>query len=231
VRVPRHSVRSPLLAGPRHWVWPVIVLWVLTFALGFAVRAVPSLFAGQLDLDRALNNAHTPLLDTVALAFDGLDHVKVVALYIVVLFVVGGLLFGWSRALGAGIVAGAGWLLCLIPKQLVHEERPPTDALAHHLDAGRATLSYPSGHVVFAVTFSVAAIMLVRGVLLRLVVGIVGAAFVVVTMWARLYVGAHYPTDVVGSIFAGVGGALLIAALWNLVVAWLGRSRGGRARA
>ena len=227
----RHSVRSPLLAGPRHWVAPVIVLWVLTFALGFAVRVVPSLFAGQLDLDRALNDAHTPTLDTIALAFDGLDHVKIVALYIVVLFVVGGLLFGWFRALGAGIVAGAGWLLCLIPKQLVHEVRPPADALAHHLDVGRATLSYPSGHVVFAVTFSVAAIVLVRGVLLRVVVGIVGALFVVVTMWARLYVGAHYPTDVIGSLFAGVGGALLIVALWNLVVASITARRGGRARA
>jgi undecaprenyl-diphosphatase len=226
--VANDSVRTPLVAAPRHWVAPVIVLWVLVFALGLTTKVISGSLTRQLGLDRTLNNAHTPLLDNVALLFDGLDKVPVVAVYALVLFVVGGLLYGWFRSLGAAIVAGLGWLLCLIPKQLVHEERPATDAVAHVLHAGRATLSYPSGHVVFAVTFSIAVLVLVRSVALRFVLGTVGLLFVAVTAWARLYVGAHYPTDVIGAVLAGVAGALLVAGLWNLVVGLFvsSRSRG-----
>jgi membrane-associated phospholipid phosphatase len=206
------------------------VLWVLTFALGVTTKVLPNALAPQLGLDRALNDAHTPTLDKIALLFDGLDKVPVVGLYIVVMFVIGGFLFGWFRALGAAIVAGAGWLLCLIPKQLVHEDRPAADSVSHVLNAGRATLSYPSGHVVFAVTFTIAVLVLVRGPLLRTILGVVGLLFVAVTAWARLYVAAHYPTDVVGALLAGAAGALLIAGLWNLVAGrpWFQRSRGRR---
>lgn len=213
---PIRSVRrSPLLSIPRRWLVTAVVLWVLVFALGFAAKLLPGLRSAQLGADRALNDAHTAALDRVALLFDGLDKVTVVALYLLVLLIVGGLLYGWWRALGAAVASGAGWLLCLIPKELVHEIRPPVDSVAHILHAGRSTLSYPSGHVVFAVTFSVAVLFLVRGLLLRVVLAILGAVFVVIAAWARLYVGAHFPTDVVGSLFAGIGGALVIAGLWN----------------
>ncbi|WP_066517267.1 phosphatase PAP2 family protein [Curtobacterium ammoniigenes] len=211
--------RSPLLSIPSHWIVAVAALWVAVFIVGFVAKVAPSLRAAQLGVDRALNDMHTPLLDRVALLFDGLDKVPVVALYIVVLLVVGGLLYGWLRAFGAAIAAGAGWLLCLIPKEVVHEIRPPVDSVSHVLHAGRSTLSYPSGHVVFAVAFSVAVLFLVRGTMLRVLLGIAGTAFVVVAAWARLYVAAHFPTDVVGSVLAGIGGALLVAGLWNVVVA------------
>ncbi|WP_082473917.1 phosphatase PAP2 family protein [Curtobacterium sp. Leaf261] len=207
-----------VLAAPRHWVVPVIVLWVLTFGLGFAVRGATGLLDAQLGLDRLLNAAHTPVADAVAIALDSLDRIPVVGACLVVLVVVGGLLRGWLRAIGAGVASGAGWLFCLVPKQLVHETRPAADTLAHHVDAGRATLSYPSGHTVFAVTLVVAVLALTTSAGQRWVVGVVGAVFVLVVAWARLYVGAHWPTDVLGALLAGVAGALLVIGVWNAVV-------------
>jgi undecaprenyl-diphosphatase len=211
----RDTVR---LAVPRHWVVPVVVLWILTFGLGFAVRGATGFLDGQLGLDRALNAANSPALDAIATVFDSLDRVPVVGACLVVLVVVGGLLAGWVRAFGAAVAAGAGWVFCLVPKQLVHEVRPAADAMAHHVDAGRATLSYPSGHTVFAVTLVVAVLALTRTAGQRWVVGIVGVLFVLVVAWSRLYVGAHYPTDVLGALLAGVAGALLVLGVWNAVV-------------
>jgi undecaprenyl-diphosphatase len=45
---------------------------------------------------------------------------------------------------------------------------------------------------------------------------VLGILFVAVTGWSRLYVGAHYPSDIVGGVLAGAAGALLIAWLWNV---------------
>jgi undecaprenyl-diphosphatase len=127
-----------------------------------------------------------------------------------------GIFVSWGRAVAAVVIAGAGWVLCLIPKAVVGEVRPPLDAVRHRLDVTHATLSYPSGHTVFAVTLTAAVIMVCRGTASRIVATVLGILFVAVTGWSRLYVGAHYPSDIVGGVLAGAAGALLIAWLWNV---------------
>ena len=193
-----------------------LVLWAATFALGFVAKATTGWLASQLAVDRALNAMHSPLFDTVAKALDRLDSVTVVAVCVAVLAVLTGFFVSWWRAVAAVVIAGGGWVLCLIPKAVVGEVRPPLDSVSHRLDVSHATLSYPSGHTVFAVTLTVAVILVCRGTTSRIIATVVGIVFVAVTAWSRLYVGAHYPTDVVGGILAGAAGALLIAWLWNL---------------
>jgi undecaprenyl-diphosphatase len=58
--------------------------------------------------------------------------------------------------------------------------------------------------------------MVCRGTASRVVATVLGILFVAVTGWSRLYVGAHYPTDIVGGVLAGAAGALLVAWLWNV---------------
>jgi len=137
-----------------------------------------------------------------------------------------GLFISWPRALAAAFIAGGGWLFCLIPKAVVAEARPPWDAVSDHLHVTHATLSFPSGHTVFAVTLTMAVVLVCPGLGSRIIAAVIGVLFVATTAWSRLYVGAHYTTDVLGAVLAGVAGALLIAWLWNLVVrALLRRSR------
>lgn len=212
------SRTSPLVSLPPGTLWIAIVLWVATFALGFAAKASTGWLSSQLALDRALNAKHASLLDTVARALDKLDSVTVVAVILVVVGVLVGLLLSWPRALAAVVIAGAGWLLCLVPKAIVSEPRPPLNAVAHVLNVSHATQSFPSGHTVFAVTLTVAVLVVCRRGWTRAIVAVLGILLVLVTALSRLYVGAHYATDIVGAILAGVAGALLIAWLWNLVV-------------
>jgi len=213
--------RTWSLVTPAHWIIWTVVLFALTIGLGLAAKALPAL---RLEgLDGAVNRVNSPLLDDAALVLDRLDHPVVVAVILAVVFVVLLLVVGWRRALGACITTGAGWLTTLVVKTVVAQPRPSTGGLTHLLHISPATLSYPSGHVVFAAALVSALAMVCRGTRSRAIVLVVGALFVLAVGWSRLYVGVHYGTDVVGGVLNGVAGALLIAGLWNL--ATRGRER------
>ena len=214
---------------PRHWIVWTVVLFVLTFALGFAAKWIVALRFDS--LDAAVNKVNSPLLDKVALLLDQLDRPTIVAVILVITFVI--LLFvkGWRLALGAVVVTGLGWLTTLIVKAVVAQPRPTTAGLTHLLHVNPATLSYPSGHVVFAAALVTALAMVCRGALARTIVIVVGAIFVAVVMWSRLYVGVHYGTDVIGGVLNGVAGVLLFAGLWNLVAARVFAGNGRRVAA
>lgn len=206
--------RSWSLRVPAHWVVWTVALFALTIGLGFAAKALPALrLAG---LDAAVNRVNSALLDDAALVLDRLDHPIVVAAILAVVFVVLVFVTGWRRALGVCVVTGGGWLTTLVVKTVVAQPRPSTAGLTHLLHISPATLSYPSGHVVFAAALVTAVALVCRTARARAVVLLVGAVFVLAVAWSRLYVGVHYGTDVVGGILNGVAGALLVAGLWQL---------------
>jgi undecaprenyl-diphosphatase len=222
-------VKPAQLRIPRHWIVWTVILFALTFALGFAAKWIVALRFDA--LDAAVNKVNSPLLDKVALLLDQLDRPTIVAVILVIVFVI--LLFvkGWRLALGTVVVTGLGWITTLVVKTVVAQPRPTTAGLTHLLHVNPATLSYPSGHVVFAAALVTALVMVCRGTLSRTIVIVVGAVFVAVVMWSRLYVGVHYGTDVVGGVLNGVAGVLLFAGLWNLVAARVFAGSGRRVAA
>lgn len=209
-------MNSPLLRAPRHWIVWTIALFAVTFALGFAAKALPALrFAS---LDGAVNAVNGPVLDQVALLADTLDQPLTVGVILVAVFAVSLLVRGWRIALGVCVVTALGWLTTLGVKALVAQPRP-TGELLHALSVHPATLSYPSGHVVFVVALVAALAMACRGGTARAATIAVGAVAILVVAWARLYVGVHDLPDVIGAVPNGVAGAVLFAGLWNLVAA------------
>jgi undecaprenyl-diphosphatase len=200
---------------PRHWIVVTVVLFVVTFAVGFLVKLVPSIGTAQLPLDAALNRQHSTTLDAVALALDKLDQPVVVGVILVVVFALMWLLKGWRRSLGIVIVAGAGWVTCLVVKYAVHQPRPDLTDVPHQLLKSASTLSYPSGHVAFVAALGAALFMALSRRGSRVAIVIVFAAFAIVVAASRLYVGVHYLTDTAGGVLNGIAGALLFAGLWN----------------
>lgn len=211
----------PVFALPRRWVFWAIALFVAVFALGFISQLVPELRFGSLDV--ALNDAHSPWADGLALALDALDRPLVVAAILVVALIVIGLARGWGRAIGTCLVAGLGWLTCIPIKAIVAAPRPMLPDFTHPLPVDPATLSYPSGHVTFAVALGAALVVACTGRRSRIWMTIAAALFAVVVGWSRLYVGVHYLTDVIGAVLNGVAGVILAAGLWNLLARRRGR--------
>jgi undecaprenyl-diphosphatase len=205
-------------AVPRRWIVVTVVLFVVTFALGFLVKLVPALGTAQLPIDAALNRTSTAAFDTIATLLDKLDQPPVVAVILVIVFAVMWLLKGWRTALGIVVVAGAGWVTCLVTKYVVHQPRPDLNDVPHQLLKEASTLSYPSGHVAFVAALGAALFFAAaRSTSRTLIVVIFGVIAVAVAM-SRLYTGIHYLTDTVGGVVNGIAGALLFAGLWNVLV-------------
>ena len=208
---------------PRRWVLWSVAMFVAVFVLGFISKLSPALRFGSLDV--ALNDAHSPLADGLALALDALDRPLVVAAILLVVLVVVGLSRGWRRAIATCVIAGLGWLACIPIKAIVAEPRPTLPDLAHPLPVDPSTLSYPSGHVTFAVALGAALAIACTGRRSRAWTAVVAALFAVVVGWSRLYVGVHYLTDVLGAVLTGIAGTLLAAGLWNLLARRVAKRR------
>ena len=114
-------------------------------------------------------------------------------------------------ALGAGLWM---WLL----KQLYGRTRP---TVVTHLDP-LESLSFPSGHsMVSEALYLTLAVLLARAVprrRLRIFVVVAGVGLAVLVGISRIYLGVHYPTDVVGGWVFGLAWALTC----GVVARWLG---------
>lgn len=218
---------SPYLHPPKYWLVWSIVLFALTFGLGFVAKAFPAIQFASLDV--TINNVHNSALDTLALILDKLDRPLTVGVILAITFVILTVFRGWRLALGVSAVTGLGWVSTLAVKAIVAQPRPDSLGLTHQLDVDPATLSYPSGHVVFVVAFVVALTYAFARPAYRLIIVLLGAVLILITAWSRLYLGVHYVTDVVGAVLNGVAGVMFFAGLWNLfVVGWLKKGGFGR---
>ena len=131
----------------------------------------------------------------------------------------GGSLRSKLAAASAGISAVVALLVNAVLGHLWYHARPFADhpkqtlLLVHH----GADNSFPSDHasVAFAVAFAVLVFHRRLGVLLLAVAVGVGLD--------RIFVGVHYPIDVLTSVFVGLGAALVVTLPGRPYVAWFVR--------
>ena len=124
------------------------------------------------------------------------------------------------RSMAAALWAGAGTVLAVAVNQPLvngfHEARPYTDhPHVLVLVARSADYSFPSDHAVMAGAVAAGVWLVDR----RL--GLVAAAAAGVMAFARVYVAAHYPHDVVAGLVVGAGVVLLGWALLGRPLALL----------
>jgi membrane-associated phospholipid phosphatase len=136
----------------------------------------------------------------------------------------------WQVLLGAiAIVAlfvlerRAGWLMLIgsisslfdnIIKLVISRQRPPADLV--HILSPTTGFSFPSGHAVFftwmAFMIAVSIAPKIRPVL-RPILWTLVVVVIVLTCIARVWAGAHWPSDVIGGVLLGIG--------WSAFVLWL----------
>lgn len=130
------------------------------------------------------------------------------------------LFLGWRHAAGWLAVSMAGALaLDLALKYAFHRPRPQP-----FFGAAPPSYSFPSGHALCSFCFYVVLAGLIaartRSLALRIAVGIAAAVLVIAIGLSRIYLGMHYPSDVVAGYLA--------AAVWVATLLVLDRWRVSR---
>ncbi|MDX6260054.1 MAG: hypothetical protein QOH84_1742, partial [Kribbellaceae bacterium] len=109
-----------------------------------------------------------------------------------------------GRALWAGVTMMVGWAIGSGAKLVVQRERPIVDDSVPHAQG----YSFPSGHVL-NITLAASVLVFLLWPLLSVTgrrIGIAVAALVVVVVGLdRVFIGAHFPSDVVAGFILGVG--------------------------
>jgi len=137
------------------------------------------------------------------------DSISVMVIALILLLVLALLRYRIELLLYMTVVGGSG-LLNLALKQLVRRSRPAGERLVE-----ATGFSFPSGHSMAAFTlYGIAAYLIWKHIDRRegrLLLAIASALIVLAIGASRVYLGVHYPTDVLGAYLAG--GAWLAAAI------------------
>lgn len=109
-----------------------------------------------------------------------------------------------TRCLWAFITMMVAWNLQLVLKEVVRRARPVVSDPVSHAPG----FSFPSGHVANAAAIATVLTLLLWPVLSAtarrwLVAGL--TAYVVITALDRVFLGVHYPSDVLAGVLFGVG--------------------------
>lgn len=215
-RVPRHLEPHPPRLGR-------VVLALLVMAAAMLLIAVVGkeivLRAGAVRrLDERVIDATTgatlahPGLERVALVWGTITQPWVLFTLLAVVAAVLALTgLVRRRALWVVPVGLVGWGLSITCKHIVGRPRPVPDEAVTHADG----YSYPSGHATGSTVALILLVVLLWPVVRSLVgrVLLVGGAVVVVVLTCldRVYLGVHYPSDVLAGVL--VGSAMTTAAL------------------
>ncbi|RAM38535.1 hypothetical protein DBZ45_04880 [Arthrobacter globiformis] len=206
----------PALPQPRRWLLLGTVLCAAVVALGLAVQLLPGETTAELQVDQDLSHYHVAVLTAVAMLinvlFGPVAGLGLVAAITMTLWLVRRDL---ARAAAFCLVACSGWLASEVFKLIIGRQRPNPALLFDPLAPETGSNSFPSGHVSFAVALTYALYFLSRGTRWSRPVAAAGAAMAVIVAWSRVYIGVHYPTDVVASFLAATAAVVLLAGLWN----------------
>jgi membrane-associated phospholipid phosphatase len=105
---------------------------------------------------------------------------------------------------------GGALALTEIAKKLVGEPRPPA---ALRLMAADSGASYPSGHTTTAAAIAVALILIATTLTWRFTALILAGGFAVAVAASRVYLGDHYPLDLLGAMLSALAAGFIVVGL------------------
>lgn len=202
-----------------------LALLVIATGLGSVLTASGPAATGELSLDQQIAVHRVAALVWAAQVANVMFGPVVAPLLLLVACAAVARRDRWAAAvLGAATVVG--WCSVELGKLIFARPRPPMNvvhALVHETGAD----SYPSGHTAFAAA-SLAGVLLALGVTRRRSrwAWLVGLPLVLGVAWSRLYLGAHYLGDVVGSLLYVAGSVLLLTAALSVAVRRWGTGTG-----
>jgi undecaprenyl-diphosphatase len=203
---------------------PPLAIWLIAGAMFAAIEALGLIVSGNPSITNAETNAvvavngfHAPALDAIAQFIDVVFGPRFAVLVAVLAVVIAGMVGrSWWTALRMALLIAIPWAAADVIKVIIQRPRPDMSLLAHPILVEPTSFSYPSGHTAFATALGMSTVVMLAGWRYRAAAIVVAAVVALTTAWSRMYLGAHYPTDVLGS--------LLLVSVWCLCLGALMRN-------
>jgi len=218
-----HALTFTAVAVPlASWWWPkrparIPRVWVagLLTCVGAALFGFSAIVlkAGAVAWDESLFRFLNDVPAALASVLTPLSHLFLPLGIVIVIVLATGFVVAWNRSImpvaAAVAAAAAAWALANLAKLIANRPRPYEVVAGAVLRQSPAHgTSFPSSHT--AVT--VAVVIALVPFLPRALAG-VAIAYAVLVGWSRVYLGVHYPLDILGGAGIGiaVGGLILLA--------------------
>lgn len=209
--VNRHPVIGRLpaaLIDPRHPEMRVLTLLGLMLILAAVAFTALSQFLDQRSLVLGLNDLiyfqlqqlHNPPFDRLMLFFSSLGDDLFLAALVLILFI-------WTMLYRNWLAGGHLLAAFILPLIVVQTLKFLFNVLPPDLGASYSSLGFPGGHIMLSTAvYGFIAVVLSRDMpqILRSAVYISAALIVLLVGFARLYLGVHWLSDVLGGILLGL---------------------------
>ncbi len=158
-----------------------------------------------------INNSHYPAFNKIMIWLTQFGREIFWPIALLLLFLLG----GWTGKKTAVLIAIS--MLVLIPigvlaKDIVARPRPVIPQTDFLISADKE-FSFPSGHALIVSAGAAGALLLFRNTPRQFIISIILAIEAALVCISRVYVGGHYPLDVIGGILLGVGVCLIFVGL------------------
>lgn len=189
---------------PRLWI-PLttgVGVFALVTIAGLLIVASPTWSATEVQIVAWVQGGSNGFLDVVATTINtvfGPSGAPLVGLTAVAWVML--LSRSWRPALRFAVVLVVPWAAAEVLKAIVQRPRPDSALLQPMIVPDPVTFSYPSGHTAFAAALCCALLFVVVRTRWALAAS-VSVLVVLMTAWSRVYLGVHYPTDVLASMVA-----------------------------
>ncbi|MFQ4142079.1 phosphatase PAP2 family protein [Chlorogloeopsis sp. ULAP02] len=167
-------------------------------------------FAFDLPILVTIHTTAHPYLDAIALRLTKLGSVWTASPIVATVALILLFLKRWRSLIYLLITTIGSAIINFTAKEIMHRVRPQLWLSP----APEFDYSFPSGHAMTSMTLVAVLVILTWGSVWSWIVMILGGLFVVAIAWTRLYLGVHFPSDIIAgwlvSIAWAIGVSLII---------------------
>jgi undecaprenyl-diphosphatase len=206
-----HAIRHILTNKPHVLVATLVLFWAPVIV--FSKLAGEIVEREEITFDVIIlswiHSLSTPWLDTFFLIVTNLGGVISIASITLLLLAYLSHKKQWQAVLVLLMTVGGAAVANLMLKLLFHRDRPSL----WHPSVVETSFSFPSGHAMLSAALIMSIIFILWKTRLRLTSIIIGTLLILLIGTSRLYLGVHYPSDVMAGWCASLAWIVIVVAV------------------